>query len=106
MNYLGGMCKNCGSTELLEFDHINPSAKSFTIGASLEISKAKLKIELDKCQLLCTSCHLDKTIAGRGQQRNAHPSLSAYVNNNCRCDDCRTFNREYYRERRAKIQVA
>ena len=58
---LGGKCVGCGVTENLQFDHINPEEKSFTIAAKLTSSIEVLYEEVDKCQLLCPYCHLEKT---------------------------------------------
>lgn len=59
---LGGRCAHCGSTHALEFDHIDPVAKLFTIARKLAgVSDARLQEELAKCQLLCFDCHLVKT---------------------------------------------
>jgi len=59
---LGGKCVKCGATERLEFDHIDPKNKSFCITKNLRMGdKEKLQEELDKCQLLCYDCHLEKT---------------------------------------------
>ena len=60
---LGGKCVMCGSTENLEFDHIDSSEKSFSIGTRIQNSMSNLQPELDKCQLLCHSCHIRKTKA-------------------------------------------
>tara|TARA_R100000742_G_C4246344_1_gene65233 strand:- start:83 stop:778 length:696 start_codon:yes stop_codon:yes gene_type:complete len=56
---LGGKCVQCGATERLQFDHIIPSEKSFNICYSYNLEK--VFEELDKCQLLCPKCHLEKT---------------------------------------------
>ena len=58
---LGGKCVGCGVTENLQFDHINPEEKSFTITPKLTSSIEVLYEEVDKCQLLCSDCHLEKT---------------------------------------------
>ena len=59
---LGGKCVKCGATERLEFDHIHPKDKSFEITKRLLMGdKEKFQEELDKCQLLCYDCHLEKT---------------------------------------------
>lgn len=59
---LGGKCIKCGATERLQFDHIHPKNKSFEITKNLLMGdKEKFQEELDKCQLLCYDCHLEKT---------------------------------------------
>jgi hypothetical protein len=58
-------CAECGENrwQCLDFDHIDPSTKSFNIsriiheGHSIE----KLQIEIDKCQILCANCHRFRT---------------------------------------------
>lgn len=59
--YLGGKCVRCGATEKLEFDHIIPADKSYTIGSNITcFSLEELILEVDKCQLLCRPCHIQK----------------------------------------------
>lgn len=61
--YLGGKCVRCGATERLEFDHIIPADKSYTIGSNITcFSLEELILEVDKCQLLCRPCHIQKGI--------------------------------------------
>ena len=63
---LGGKCVKCGVTERLEFDHIHPKNKSFEITRGLLMGdREKFQEELDKCQLLCYDCHLEKTKQSR-----------------------------------------
>lgn len=65
---LGGVCVSCGSTKRLEFDHIDPSTKLFNIS---ECAGRPMQVFLDevaKCQLLCSSCHTDKSILDRPEQ--------------------------------------
>jgi hypothetical protein len=69
MNYLreiliekmGGKCIECGCKETLEFDHIDPSTKSFNIAAGYTKPKEILLEEVAKCQLLCNKCHIEKS---------------------------------------------
>ncbi len=61
LEYLGGKCVKCGATERLEFDHIKREGKKYSIASKLSYKFDYLKEELDKCQLLCAPCHLDKT---------------------------------------------
>ena len=55
---LGGKCVDCGTTENLQFDHIDPSKKSFNIACVLS---ERMLAELEKCELRCGDCHLEKT---------------------------------------------
>jgi len=57
VEYLGGKCVGCGTTENLQFDHIDRNTKSFQLAHKYGNSFAYLKPELDKCQLLCKECH-------------------------------------------------
>ncbi|MGA9018167.1 MAG: HNH endonuclease signature motif containing protein [Candidatus Cybelea sp.] len=59
--YLGGKCVQCGATEALDFDHIDPSTKSFKISNRLNSRWSKVLAELKICQLLCRKCHVKKT---------------------------------------------
>ena len=63
---MGGKCVECGSEEELEFDHINPTEKEFSISTRWSVMDVALEEELAKCQLLCHDCHLTKTKGERG----------------------------------------
>ena len=64
VEYKGGKCSICGYDKCVAamvFHHIDPSNKDFGISAKgLCRSFDKLKIELDKCILLCANCHAEK----------------------------------------------
>ena len=58
----GGKCEMCGTKDPpngWNFDHIDPQLKEheFNAGNNYEVTFR----ELEKCQLLCTDCHLEKT---------------------------------------------
>ena len=61
IEHLGGKCCGCGVTENLQFDHIDRTKKSFTIGKCLGKTLDVLMEEANKCQLLCKECHQHKT---------------------------------------------
>jgi 5-methylcytosine-specific restriction endonuclease McrA len=54
-------CQRCGYREhpvALEFDHIDPLTKKYSIGSQLmSMSWKSLHEEISKCQVLCANCH-------------------------------------------------
>lgn len=93
IDILGGSCVNCGCVHNLEFDHVLSEDKSFEITANLELGMERLLNELQKCQLLCHSCHLEKTRSDYGVYM--HGTASMYNNHKCRCDLCKTAWTKY-----------
>ena len=60
--YKGGKCMKCGYDKCygaLSFHHRNPAEKSFNISQCHTRSWAKLKLEVDKCDILCCNCHFE-----------------------------------------------
>lgn len=60
VEYKGGKCVICGYNKYigaLEFHHLDRTTKDFSIGKMRGRSFDKIKIELDKCELLCANCH-------------------------------------------------
>lgn len=108
ISQLGGHCTDCGSTENLEFDHVDPSTKNFVIGRALcSVSEQKLQEELTKCVLRCTSCHRKRGIQeGHIRPKASHGTHAMYRHHKCRCDACKEANsrvqRDYKRRRRQK----
>lgn len=90
--YLGGeKCVKCGATENIEIDHINPEEKSFNLGKLWPIKKLpEVFAELDKCQPLCNSCHLSKTIEwSSGKEKGfSHGSYYGWAKKKCECESC------------------
>lgn len=52
-------CAKCGETDKsrLHFHHKIPSEKEFVIGKMRNYSLEKFQKEIDKCVVLCASCH-------------------------------------------------
>ena len=98
---LGRKCVQCGSTEDLHLDHIDPSTKTFDIGAIGTHSETKWQTELAKCQLLCKPHHQIKSVLEQGYNlRNVHGTEACYRHGKCRCDSCRKAHSDYGKERR------
>ncbi len=60
VEYLGGKCIDCGFSGHpvgFDFDHKNPALKEFKISGHYILRWVDLKKELDKCVLLCATCH-------------------------------------------------
>jgi hypothetical protein len=66
-------CLLCGYNEhpvALDFDHINPLEKSFTIGTKYSsVSEELLLSEIKKCRVLCANCHRVETLKNRHNQK-------------------------------------
>ena len=93
-----GPCAKCGSWERLELDHIDRATKvDHHIWSWSEKRRAA---ELAKCQVLCRSCHIDKT---REENRSKAPcGTRARYKAGCRCAPCKAANAEYSRELKAR----
>ena len=61
VEYKGGKCEVCGYDKYigaLEFHHLDPNEKDFVISSSGHTRAfEKMKVELDKCIMLCANCH-------------------------------------------------
>ena len=61
IEYKGGRCQVCGydhCSEAMEFHHLNSNEKDFGISQKgYTRSWGKVKMELDKCIMLCANCH-------------------------------------------------
>lgn len=61
-------CSLCGYKEhasALQFDHINPSEKSFELSQGHTRSISQVKAEMKKCRILCANCHAIHTFNQR-----------------------------------------
>lgn len=78
-------CMQCGSTQDLEVDHIDPSTK-FTHRIWTYAAQRRVE-ELAKCQALCSTCHLEKT-RKENQRPLIHGTPQGYQRG-CRCRICK-----------------
>ena len=98
---LGGRCVRCGSTDELEFDHIDPETKVFAVGSDMSRACDKLVEEALKCQLLCRECHVAKGIEDRPEPAHSYYRYWYY---GCRCATCKAANaRKSARQRERKL---
>lgn len=53
----------CGETNILtlQFDHLRDKKFEISLGICRAYTWEKLKVEIDKCQVLCANCHIIKT---------------------------------------------
>jgi hypothetical protein len=60
MEYKGNKCVICGydrCMNAMQFHHLDPSEKEFTVGKRHSMVFEKVIRELDKCILVCSNCH-------------------------------------------------
>lgn len=81
-----GPCKKCGSWNNLEVDHINPKLKTMEASSMWSRTKEVRDKELENCQVLCKSCHLQKTLSERPKPR--HGTTTMYYKHKCKCEIC------------------
>lgn len=82
IQHLGGSCSVCGYSKCsaaLDFHHKDPAQKDFAISAKGHTrSWDKVKIELDKCVLVCANCHREIHYSScnklGGQDSNLQPN--------------------------------
>lgn len=59
LNALKTPCVVCGEsdTRVIDFHHLDPSTKLFTLGSKVRGSRALVEAEAAKCACLCANCH-------------------------------------------------
>ena len=65
-------CMDCGGMFLphqMDFDHRDPSTKSFQVTGPLLKSRESLLVEIAKCDIVCANCHAVRTYSLQGQRR-------------------------------------
>lgn len=101
---LGNKCNVCCSVDRLEIDHIDWKTKKFDISSVFSRTESRFLEELAKCQLLCKTCHIEKTKKDVCEMRTGFSDLPhGYVRYNerkCRCEICVKGIRDYTRNYR------
>jgi len=60
VEYKGSICCHCNQKfhfSAFDFHHTDPKEKENDLGLMMNSTEEKLKLELDKCILLCANCH-------------------------------------------------
>lgn len=111
IKYLGGLCALCGATENLEIDHIDWRLKSFPVSGLWPVKKLPLVYrELDKCQLLCRTHHIEKSRNDLSEIRAengsfTHGTMYGWMKVKCKCGICEIAHKEYNSLRREKRRL-
>ena len=96
---LGGKCVVCGTTENLEFHHVDPTLKERQISSVISRRQAKTHPELAKCELRCEEHHNSAHSANHGHtlwRRGCRCAICVSAGN-----DAKQKDREMKREKRA-----
>lgn len=98
--FFDGKACECGSTDRLELDHIDPTKKvSHKIWSW---SAAKREAELVKCQVLCYDCHKKKSIEANLKRFCVNGHDTHVVGRKTRSGGgCRACAQDYDRRRRS-----
>lgn len=105
--YKGGRCKDCNGVFPLvcyDFDHVDPSKKSFEISQHLGRSTTMpvLKEEADKCDLVCANCHRIRT---SGDERISEKLRINHKGGRKRIYENEAHKRRVYRLRKKQASV-
>lgn len=92
--FLGGKCAECGNTDRLEMDHIDPSTKTVDVSRFCSMSRVRFLEELKLCQLLCHEHHKAKTI----REKSVEHGGGLTGKKNCRCELCAPLKNAYARQ--------
>lgn len=96
---LGGKCVDCGALDNLEFDHVDPTTKTYDVGKILTHKRSKVLAELEKCVLRCSLCHVKKST----REQSVEHGQGLTGKRNCGCPLCAPLKAAYMRKRRGSI---
>ena len=96
-----GPCADCGSWEDPQVDHIDPSKKvSHNVWSWSEERRLK---ELEKCQVLCVTCHRKKSALQQYGPRK-HGTERMYWYGGCKCQPCKDAHAARKRNYLARVK--
>lgn len=98
-----GPCVHCGSEENLEVDHIIPRKIAGGLAPSAIWSRREevRTRELAKCQVLCSTCHAEKSRSESFQGN--HGARAMYERHGCRCEPCKAWKKQKNARRYASV---
>lgn len=96
IDFLGGKCLKCETTEDLEFDHIDPKTKTIDICKAWSYKTEIFWNEVKKCQLLCKLHHKNKS----GEEASVAHGGGLTGKRNCYCELCKPLKQKYNKELR------
>lgn len=103
IDYKGGKCERCGYDKecpaVYHFHHKDPETKSFTISQKT-FAFEKLKIEADKCLLLCANCHAELHEEEYAQiKETENNKYQEHLDKMCKVINCKVCNMEFKQKR-------
>ena len=88
VEYKGGKCEICGYNkciDALEFHHLNPEEKDFGLSCGDTRSLERLKVEADKCIMVCANCHREIHAKEREEKQRKKEEIEE---EKCEEEDC------------------
>lgn len=70
-------CADCGikyPPYVMQFDHLDPQVKNFTIGSGSSLRTERILEEISKCEVVCANCHAERTYQRHQARKEATTS--------------------------------
>ena len=90
---IGRKCVDCGSTENLEFDHVDRGQKTHDVAKIFSYRNEVFLTEVRKCVPRCHACHKART----SEQMSVEHGGGVSGRRACPCQLCKEKKREYMR---------
>lgn len=99
-----GPCAECGASEDLEVDHVDPTTKDPALRGRRAHAiwgwrEGRRIPELAKCQALCHACHAAKSAE---ELRTPDHGTRGRYRGGCRCAECNAWNTDRCRRKRIR----